>query len=75
MNDQARFESLEIKLMHLEDALAGLSDANARAQRELTELRERLRISASGWPATRTRRAPALPRMSRRPTTERLPAA
>ena len=44
MNDQARFESLEIKLMHLEDALAGLSDANARAQRELTELRERLRI-------------------------------
>ena len=44
MNDQARFESLEIKLMHLEDALAALSDANTRAQRELTELRERLRI-------------------------------
>ncbi len=44
MNDQARFESLEIKLMHLEDALAGLGEANARAQREIAELRERLRI-------------------------------
>ncbi len=46
MNDQARFESLEIKLMHLEDALAGLGDANARMQRELTELRARLRVLA-----------------------------
>ncbi len=44
MNDQARFESLEIKLMHLEDALAGLSDAHTRAQRELGELREQVRI-------------------------------
>ena len=44
MNDQARFESLEIKLMHLEDALAALSDANIRAQRELTQLRERVRL-------------------------------
>lgn len=44
MNDQVRFESLEVKLMHLEDALAGLSDAHARALRDLGELRERVRI-------------------------------
>jgi uncharacterized coiled-coil protein SlyX len=42
MDDQARFESLEIKAMQLEDALAALSDACARQQRELAELRQRL---------------------------------
>lgn len=46
MSDQARFESLEIKVMHLENALAELSDVNIRQQRELTELRERLRFLA-----------------------------
>ena len=44
MNEQQRFESLEIKLMHLEDTLAGLSTTCARQQRELAELRERVRI-------------------------------
>jgi len=44
MNEQQRFESLEIKLMHLEDTLAGLSAACALQQRELTALRERVRI-------------------------------
>ena len=42
MDDQARFESLEIKAMQLEDALAALSDVCARQQRELAELRQRL---------------------------------
>lgn len=44
MNEQQRFEALEIKLMHLEDTVAGLGSICARQQRELAELRERLRI-------------------------------
>jgi uncharacterized coiled-coil protein SlyX len=43
MSDSARFERLEIKVMQLENALAELSDVAVRQQRELTELRERLR--------------------------------
>jgi len=44
MNEQQRFESLEIKLMHLEDTVAGLGSTCAHQQRELAELRERLRV-------------------------------
>ena len=44
MNEQQRFEALEIKLMHLEDTIAALGSASARQQRELTELRERVRV-------------------------------
>ncbi|MGH8253378.1 MAG: SlyX family protein, partial [Steroidobacteraceae bacterium] len=42
--DQQRFEALEIKLTHLEDTVAALGAACASQQRELAELRERLRI-------------------------------
>ncbi|MBS0389080.1 MAG: SlyX family protein, partial [Proteobacteria bacterium] len=41
MNEQQRFEALEIKLMHLEDTIAALGSANAQQQRELAQLRER----------------------------------
>jgi uncharacterized coiled-coil protein SlyX len=44
MNEQQRFEALEVKLMHLEDTLAQLGSSCARQQRELAELRERLRV-------------------------------
>jgi len=44
MSEQQRFESLEIKLMHLEDTVAGLSAACALQQRELADLRERVRV-------------------------------
>ena len=44
MNEQQRFEALEIKLMHLEDTVAGLGSSCAHQQRELSELRERLRV-------------------------------
>jgi uncharacterized coiled-coil protein SlyX len=44
MNEQQRFEALEIKLMHLEDTLAQLGSSCAHQQRELAELRERLRV-------------------------------
>ena len=46
MSDGARFENLEVKLMHLESTLNQLSDVSARQQRELAELRERLRFLA-----------------------------
>ena len=42
--DQARFESLEIKVMHLESALTELSDAYAQQQRDLLAVREQLRV-------------------------------
>ena len=44
MNEQQRFEALEIKLMHLEDTVAKLGSTCAHQQRELAELRERLRV-------------------------------
>jgi uncharacterized coiled-coil protein SlyX len=44
MNEQPRFEALEVKLMHLEDTVAGLCSTCAHQQRELAELRERLRV-------------------------------
>ena len=44
MNEQRRFEALEVKLMHLEDTIAGLGATCAHQQRELAELRERLRV-------------------------------
>jgi len=44
VTEQQRFESLEIKLMHLEDTLAALSATCAHQQRDLAELREHLRM-------------------------------
>ena len=44
MNQQQRFEALEVKLMHLEDTVAGLGSTCAHQQRELADLRERLRV-------------------------------
>ena len=44
MNEQQRFEALEIKLMHLEDTIAALGSTCAQQQRELMELRERVRV-------------------------------
>jgi uncharacterized coiled-coil protein SlyX len=44
MSEQQRFEALEVKLMHLEDTVAGLGSTCAHQQRELAELRERLRV-------------------------------
>ena len=44
MNEQQRFEALEIKLMHLEDTIAALGSTSAQQQRELIELRERVRV-------------------------------
>jgi uncharacterized coiled-coil protein SlyX len=44
MNEQRRFEALEVKLMHLEDTVAGLGSTCAHQQRELADLRERLRV-------------------------------
>jgi uncharacterized coiled-coil protein SlyX len=44
MNEQQRFEALEVKLMHLEDTVAELGSTFARQQRELADLRERLRV-------------------------------
>jgi uncharacterized coiled-coil protein SlyX len=44
MNEQQRFEALEVKLMHLEDTVAALGSTCAHQQRELAELRERLRV-------------------------------
>ncbi len=44
MNEQQRFESLEIKLMHLEDSVAVLSATCAHQQRDLAEMRERLQM-------------------------------
>ena len=40
----ARLENLEIKLMHLESALGQLSDAYSHQQRDLLQMRERLRM-------------------------------
>ena len=42
MNEQQRFEALEIKVMHLEDTLAALGETCARQRRELADLRDRL---------------------------------
>jgi uncharacterized coiled-coil protein SlyX len=44
MNEQQRFEALEVKLTHLEDTVAELGSTCGRQQRELAELRERLRV-------------------------------
>jgi uncharacterized coiled-coil protein SlyX len=44
MNEQQRFEALEVKLMHLEETVAGLGSTCAHQQRELADLRERLRV-------------------------------
>jgi uncharacterized coiled-coil protein SlyX len=42
VTEQQRFEQLEIKVMHLEDALAALGETCARQRRELADLRDRL---------------------------------
>ena len=41
-SDAARFETIEIKLAHVEHALNELSDVVARQQRELDDARRRL---------------------------------
>jgi len=46
VTEQKRFEQLEIKIMHLEDSLAALGETCARQQRELADLRERLKALA-----------------------------
>ena len=42
MTDDTRFENIEFKLAHLEQALAELNDVVTRQQRELDSARERL---------------------------------
>jgi SlyX protein len=61
MNDQARFETLEIRLAHLEHALNELSDVVARQQRELDSSREHAQRLAERLAASLTAQDPATP--------------
>jgi SlyX protein len=54
MSNEARLESIEIKLAHLEHAVTEISDVVARQQRELDHALQRAKLLASQLEAIET---------------------